>query len=1263
MGKHPLRVIHRLGWLACILMTVQPAPLRAQTASAAQRGDSAVQPLIDARKFDEAEAILRDRLKTHVTAGGMETAAAAGDTEWLALLLAMTKRAEEAEPLIRSAVRTRERLGDDRLTGRSLNRLASVLLERRRYEEAEAAARRAIALLSAPGLADDRLIAAWGNVGRILEARGRLPEAITAYSEGVGAGRRMLGNGNAVVAALQSLLVDAEAKMSAYRERTAGQRRKVDAVADATGRDSVETAREHYLLSLYLALQGDIAEAETTAEQAYAIHARILGRDHADTRASLYQLATLLRRGAEARAPAHDQKGDSPPPGPASIAMVGNTEKEIRELIDGGKFVKAEAAVRARMARRSTGDRSPGAATDMETLANIFYLTGRADTAETLMRNAVGIRERHGDRAAHAAALRRLALVQSVRGRYAEAEASARRAIELLTPPDGETRSLSAAWGTLGEVLAGQRRRPEASTAIQKAIEYGRLALGAEDPFVLEEYNDFALNLEEMGDLPGAEAIYRRNLDILVRTKGRESPGSARTLALLSTNLDRQGQELEAEVRLRQAIAIRERHLGTGNPDTLRSLGNLVGLLIKSAKYDDASALQARVIALRSALPESSLEENIADLGRMGAILAKQGKADAAIDYQRRALALATGSLDPGHRYVAIASMALARSIARQDPASPEYVSLMRGAVARARAERTRVLSARDVAGASAGERAVAAAISEGGWSDASGAGAFALALTLNANRATQVRSEEAKLRSESFRIAQDLTSSASTRALAGIVAREALGDTPLARLVRRQQDLASEIRDLNHTLGTAMIGAPDAAENLRGRIGTLGRELGEIDARLRRSYPDYARLALPQPLSEDEVRRRLRPGEALLLVTEGELYDFTFVVTTKGASWHAVPRLQSFLRGTIEAFRCEVDPQTCSGIWTASPLFERRYAWDLYRFLVQPHEPLLEDVKTLYVTTSGALADLPFAAFITAEPKGPDSEKALATTPWLGDRFAIANLPSVESLRTGKPRPAGRNARPFIGYGAPVLAKAGSKRTAAMGLSPRAGGVGGALADPERLRALPSLPGTEVELKAMARALDADVDAIHLGPDATETAVRTNRRLRDARIVAFATHGILPGEIEGFAEPGLIFTPPGHATSADDGILTAAEAAELDLSAEWVILSACNTGTTEGPGGADALSALARSFLYAGTDALLASRWRVGDKVTAALTVETLVNARQNPKAGKAAAFQSAMRAIRSGRREDGTMVEGWTSDWSHPAAWAPFTLIATDN
>ena len=1250
------RVVHRLCWLACTVTTLHAGSLQAQTIPASSGGDAAIPSLVAARKYPEAETILRGRLKAHEAAGTTDSAAAAGDAETLAFVLLMTKRAGEAEPLIRAAVRTRERLGDDRATGRSLNRLASILLERRDHAEAEAAAGRAIDLLAAPGPADDRLIAAWGNLGRILEARDRLPEAIIAYDRGIAAGRAMPGEGDAVVAALQLLRADAETALSAYRERTAAQRRKVAAAAETTAPDSPETAKELYLLSLYLARQGEIDEASTTAEEAYAIQARTLGRDHADTRASLYQLAAMLRREAEMRPAA-----GTAPPAHADAALSADSDEEIRRLIDRGIFVRAEAAVRARMARRAADAGPAAAATDKELLANILYLTGRADTAETLMRDAVAIRERLGDAKARSAALRRLALVLSARGRYGAAESHARHAIELVEPLDGEGRSLSAAWGTLGEILAGQRRRAEASAALQKAIDHGKAALGDEDPFVVEEYNGFALNREEMGDVAGAEAIYRRNLDILVRTKGRGSLETARTLALLSNNLDRQDKALEAEVRLRQAIAIRERHLGPGNPDTLRSLGNLVGLLTRGGKYDEASALQARVIALRSALPERNREESIGDLGRMGAILTKQGKHDEAIAYQRRALAFATDTLDPGHPYVAIASMALARSLARKAPESEEYVALMRSAVARARDERTRVLSAADVSGATAGERAVAAAISDDDWSGRPGAGVFALALTLNANHATVVRSKEEVLRAESFRIAQDSASSAATRALAGIVAREALGDTPLARLVRRQQDIASEIRDLNRTLGAAMIGAPDAAADAKDRIGTLGRELAGVEARLRRAHPDYARLAVPQSLSEDEVRRRLRPGEALLLVTEGELYDFTFVVTPEGAGWNAVPRLQSYLRGTIEAFRCEVDPQTCSGIWTASPLFERRYAWDLYRFLIQPHEDLLGDVKTLYVTTSGPLADLPFAAFITAEPQGEDTDTALAATPWLGDRFAIVNLPSVESLRIGRQQPAKRGTLPFIGYGAPALAEVGGKRAVSADLSPQAGAAGPALADPARLRALRSLPGTEVELNAMARILGADTASIHLGRDATEAAVRTDGRLHDSRIVAFATHGILPGEIEGFAEPGLIFTPPERATTADDGILTAAEAAELDLAAEWIILSACNTGTTQGVGGGQALSALARSFLYAGADALLASRWRVDDKVTAALTVETLRSAKRNPGAGKARALQSAMRAIRAGKREDGSAVEGWTSDWAHPAAWAPFTLIAT--
>jgi CHAT domain-containing protein len=61
-------------------------------------------------------------------------------------------------------------------------------------------------------------------------------------------------------------------------------------------------------------------------------------------------------------------------------------------------------------------------------------------------------------------------------------------------------------------------------------------------------------------------------------------------------------------------------------------------------------------------------------------------------------------------------------------------------------------------------------------------------------------------------------------------------------------------------------------------------------------------------------------------------------------------------------------------------------------------------------------------------------------------------------------------------------------------------------------------------------------------------------------RIVHFATHGALAGEIRGSGEPGLILTPPQTASAEDDGYLTASEIAGLKLDADWVILSACNT-------------------------------------------------------------------------------------------------------
>jgi CHAT domain-containing protein len=201
-----------------------------------------------------------------------------------------------------------------------------------------------------------------------------------------------------------------------------------------------------------------------------------------------------------------------------------------------------------------------------------------------------------------------------------------------------------------------------------------------------------------------------------------------------------------------------------------------------------------------------------------------------------------------------------------------------------------------------------------------------------------------------------------------------------------------------------------------------------------------------------------------------------------------------------------------------------------------------------------------------------------------------MVSLPSVSVLRALKRKPVVvKNAESFVGYGAPILGGPATGRTQRPGtrLFQSVDNDGAALADPEVLRMLAPLPGTARELSAMAMALKVPAKDVMIGAAATETAVRNNPDLSGARIIAFATHGILPREVSGIEEPGLVFTPPTAASASDDGLLAASEVARLTLNADWILLSACNTASSDGTPGADSLSSLARSFLYAGASAL----------------------------------------------------------------------------
>jgi CHAT domain-containing protein len=512
-------------------------------------------------------------------------------------------------------------------------------------------------------------------------------------------------------------------------------------------------------------------------------------------------------------------------------------------------------------------------------------------------------------------------------------------------------------------------------------------------------------------------------------------------------------------------------------------------------------------------------------------------------------------------------------------------------------------------------------------------------------------------LRDEAFQAAQWALATSAGAALAQLGARFAAGDGDLAKLVRDRQDLVetwrAKDRRVLQLLGRPGRDAEQEAAALRRYLDDLTRRIGEIDATLEKRFPAYAELANPRPLSEAETRRLLKPDEALVLFLVSETESWVFAVSPRAASWTRVPIGANDLAERVRRLRRTLDPSgrsraAESGFGDATQEgrlgFDRATAHDLYRQFLAPLAPVLETVPQWIVVADGAFTSLPLALLPTAAPQGDDADPAaLAATPWLVRSHALTTLPAVSSLkalRAFAPRPPGNEV--FRGFGAPVL---GGKGGGERGVSSY---FRGALADVEAVRDLAPLPATETELKRLAAALKAGEGSIALGPAATETAVK-RADLTRARIIAFATHGLVSGELAGVAEPALVFTPPKEASALDDGLLTASEAAELRLAADWVVLSACNTAAGDGTPGAEGLSGLARAFLYAGARAILVSHWPVGDDAAAEITTRTFGLLATTPEIGRAEALRRALVA----------MLDRGDPAFVHPAAWAPFVVV----
>ena len=534
-----------------------------------------------------------------------------------------------------------------------------------------------------------------------------------------------------------------------------------------------------------------------------------------------------------------------------------------------------------------------------------------------------------------------------------------------------------------------------------------------------------------------------------------------------------------------------------------------------------------------------------------------------------------------------------------------------------------------------------------------------ALAVLFEAQRQQIMPLEQAL--DEALDVIQHGAQSAAASAVNKLAVRLAAGSDRLAELVRRDQDLAGEADALDKAIiaGLSRQGSrdPAAAQRGRDRLAAIAGERAGLQKTLAVEFPGYAALSNPLPLKAKEIQALLSGDEALVLYALADKESFVVALTRDASDWQRIPLGSDAITSKVAAFRRGLDVGQASDASGKSHLFDLALANELYVALLGGVEALTKDKRSLLVAPSGALTALPFHLLVTEKPPAaiPDTIEGYREAAWLLRRQAVSVLPSVSSLKALRGFARRDQAeKPMTGFGDPLFNPAdsgGEKRHASRSLTNVAytdfwRGVG---VDRARLaEALPQLPDTADELNAVAKDLAVPASDIHLGSDASETTVKRTP-LADYRIIYFATHGLVAGDVKGLAEPSLALSIPKQPTALDDGLLTASEVAQLKLNADWVVLSACNTVAGDKPG-AEALSGLARAFFYAGARALLVTHWAVDSEAATRLTTSTFDRLKADPKIGRAEALRGAMLAYLSDTSSPGH---------AYPALWGPFALI----
>ncbi|HEY1936195.1 MAG TPA: CHAT domain-containing protein [Acetobacteraceae bacterium] len=522
----------------------------------------------------------------------------------------------------------------------------------------------------------------------------------------------------------------------------------------------------------------------------------------------------------------------------------------------------------------------------------------------------------------------------------------------------------------------------------------------------------------------------------------------------------------------------------------------------------------------------------------------------------------------------------------------------------------------------------------------------MAACLDVYAHEADAQTARRQELLAEMFTASQLAQGSVTSQQIAQASATlaENARDPKVGDAIRKERDLKGKLDNLYsqrddlqqlQKQGAATPELTARATALDKQIQDTRTQLQDAESSLQAAAPNYGQL-VQEVASASDVFKALHPNEAFASISLSDRDGWVFLLRGKTIDVSRIPAGITAIAGLVHEIREGIE-LTTAGL----PTFDIAGAQKLYQLTLGGVAKDLKGATALVVAPTGPLLSLPFEVMLT----GPAQQTALATAPWLVQQFTITHVPAPSNFVSLRKIAGGSRAtKPWFGFGDfhPVTLNQAEASFPGTTCSDSA----------QLLSGLPLLPFATKELAAARDILGANAGDELLGPAFTTPAV-LNTPLKQYRILHFATHALLPTDLRCQTEPAIVTSAPSGATNASGALLTSSDVVKLNLDADLIILSACNSGGPGGTTAGESLSGLARAFFYAGARALLVTHWSVNDQVAAYLVADTLRRIRDNPALGVAGALRNAQLAML------GEAGKSLPPEIAHPFFWAPFAVI----